>query len=56
MRSGTCTGSRSCTKPSCRWSVGKPVASKTETYSRGQALGQVLGDDRGLQFALPGDR
>ena len=26
-----CTGSRSCTHPSCRWSVGKPVAPKTET-------------------------
>ena len=29
------------------------MASKTETYSRGPALGQVLGDDRDLQLLYP---
>ena len=56
MRSGTCTGSRSCTHPSCRWSVDEPVRRKPRLHSRGQALGKALGDDPDLQFALPGDR
>ena len=33
-----------------------PWRRKPRLHSRGQALGQVLGDDRDLQFALLGNR